>query len=53
MLKYFGDTPLNDHRFMVRAIEIGVGIEIFVTKIPYIGGFNVMDMKRMIFEALA
>jgi hypothetical protein len=38
---------------MVCAIEIGVEIEIFSPKIPYIGRFNVMDLKRMIFEALA
>jgi hypothetical protein len=53
MLKFSGDIPLNDHRFMVCAIEIGVEIEIFSPKIPYIGRFNVMDMKRMILEVLA
>lgn len=53
LLKASGNVPLNDHRFMIRAMEKGERTEIFITKSPSIEGFDAMEMKKMILGALA
>ncbi|MDV0443724.1 hypothetical protein [Methanorbis rubei] len=53
VLKASGNVPLNDHRFMIRTIEKGDRTEVFITKSPSIEGFDSMDMKKMILEALS